>query len=467
MGSNRSRMATAPPPAAAAPGGAAPKKVPIAPRAAPVPPPKPAPKHPAEVVGALPDSDDEPDESVEWTPLTRALFTKRCDLASTQEILDNYDFDINATVTHQKTALHLAVQLAIAGLLPLPTVELLIRRGANTEAKDDRGFTVLRYAVEAEEEPNIAALLLDHGASINQVADSDGVSIFHAALKNRGSTTRRTILRLLLAARSDFPKFSVANDGSSTLHVVLERPDPGIWLDAMVKDLFFTLQFNRAQDKAIAWTALATKPAAMCEGELHLRYCTGLDRHRMLQVDAKSLYDRQQRRENRRKERNAGGEPNQQSTPPKKTTTAPTMFSPPGRRKAEECLLDEEEAEEGDAQEKSKRLLIKEAKRQKYQTASFKAQFTHFGLAASVRHPQPSLPLSFRDRQTHRESGGDFGVVNDCTKCCGQNDSSIFDVEDCNAETPLSVAGRLGLGEEAALILNHQAYLMLENYMLL
>jgi ankyrin repeat protein len=80
-------------------------------------------------------------------------------------------------------------------------VGLLLARGADVNARDNRGQTALMLAsTSSSEEVAIVTLLLDRGAHV-RARDTRGHSAMALAAKNRHTETVRLLKRALAASR--------------------------------------------------------------------------------------------------------------------------------------------------------------------------------------------------------------------------------------------------------------------------
>ncbi|MBR1437053.1 MAG: ankyrin repeat domain-containing protein, partial [Synergistaceae bacterium] len=71
-------------------------------------------------------------------------------------------------------------------------VKLLLENGANVQAVDERGGTVLMYAA-SRSEPEILKLLLDNGAEIN-AQDESGITALMLAVRSNSSEAIKLLL---------------------------------------------------------------------------------------------------------------------------------------------------------------------------------------------------------------------------------------------------------------------------------
>ena len=105
----------------------------------------------------------------------RALHWAACEgHADVIEVLLKHGANVNAKDNGGWTALHWAAKLGHADV-----VEVLLKHGADVNARDDRGWTALHVAGNAD----VAEILLQHGADIN-AKDNDGKTALYFAQRN-------------------------------------------------------------------------------------------------------------------------------------------------------------------------------------------------------------------------------------------------------------------------------------------
>ena len=95
-------------------------------------------------------------------------------------------FDVNATMSekHKIACLHAAAYYCQS----TNTLEALIKKGANVNAKDHYGMTPLFYAIKSKNY-SAAQFLLQHGANVNE-KDNHGITPLHLSAKMyEGATT--------------------------------------------------------------------------------------------------------------------------------------------------------------------------------------------------------------------------------------------------------------------------------------
>ena len=61
---------------------------------------------------------------------------------------------------------------------------MLIDKGAEVDARDDRGFTPLRYAAGSSADPEVLRTLIRAGANVNATSRNGGTPLFSAAATN-------------------------------------------------------------------------------------------------------------------------------------------------------------------------------------------------------------------------------------------------------------------------------------------
>ena len=86
--------------------------------------------------------------------------------------------DVNAKDNNGVTA------LMVATLNNTEAVSLLLEAGADVNAKTDWGMTALMVAASLNKTPEVIDLLLKHGADINEKSNSGGTALMYAALNN-------------------------------------------------------------------------------------------------------------------------------------------------------------------------------------------------------------------------------------------------------------------------------------------
>ena len=127
-----------------------------------------------------------------YTPLFTALKTGQEKPAMK---LIELGFDVNATMSekHKTTCLHAAAFYCQS----TNTLEALIKKGANVNAKDHYGMTPLFYAIENRNYLT-AQFLLQHGANVNE-KDNHGITPLHLSAKMyEGATIDTTKMTELL-----------------------------------------------------------------------------------------------------------------------------------------------------------------------------------------------------------------------------------------------------------------------------
>ena len=63
-------------------------------------------------------------------------------------------------------------------------ITVLIDNGAEVDARDDRGFTPLRYAAGSSDDPGVLRTLINAGANVNATSLNEGTPLFSAAFSN-------------------------------------------------------------------------------------------------------------------------------------------------------------------------------------------------------------------------------------------------------------------------------------------
>ena len=99
-----------------------------------------------------------------------------------------------------------------------------LNRGANINAKDDRGLTPLHYAARGSTDVSVVALLLDRSADVNATS-IQGFTPLHTAV---GDNTRPSVIELLLDRGADIEARD--SNGGTPLHhaVILVNEDPSV-----------------------------------------------------------------------------------------------------------------------------------------------------------------------------------------------------------------------------------------------
>ena len=97
-------------------------------------------------------------------------------------------------------------------------------RGANINAKDDRGLTPLHYAARSSTDSSVVALLLDRGSEVNATS-TEGFTPLHAAVSGN---TEPSVIELLLDRGADIEARD-QNDATPLHHAVLfVNEDPSV-----------------------------------------------------------------------------------------------------------------------------------------------------------------------------------------------------------------------------------------------
>ena len=80
------------------------------------------------------------------------------------------------------------------GPFNLPAIKQALEKGADVDEGDAKGRTSLMMAVSSEETEDLVKLLLNYGANVN-ARDCDGNSVLHYALQMMNQSVIRTLLR--------------------------------------------------------------------------------------------------------------------------------------------------------------------------------------------------------------------------------------------------------------------------------
>lgn len=137
------------------------------------------------------------------------------DLDAIRVLLD-HGADVNGrSRVSGATPLHMAVVPKLKPGLLKPTVELLLARGANLEAKDNDGRTPLHAAAEGST-PEAVGLLLSKGANVN-ARDGAQQTPLHA-IADKAWHDKREIVALLLTKHPDVNATDVV--GYTPLHLL-------------------------------------------------------------------------------------------------------------------------------------------------------------------------------------------------------------------------------------------------------
>lgn len=147
-------------------------------------------------------------------PLSWVVFQDPPNAIFIVQILLDYGADANevaADKLYEFRPLHLAAKMQRRDVL-----KVLLDSGAFIDAQEDRGFTLLTYAV-IEEDYQTSRLLLAHGASVG-LKDRDGNSLFTVAVLE---TANPLIAKLLLKYDVDIDERN--RFGDSAMHLAAER----------------------------------------------------------------------------------------------------------------------------------------------------------------------------------------------------------------------------------------------------
>ena len=123
-------------------------------------------------------------------PCVEALLDRRCG-----------DVDVNITSNRRMTPLHDLFESCKTGVredLPRRVMQLLLNRGADVTARDNRGYTPLHYVAQMQTFiPGIVSALVKKGADINARANNAKLPL-HCAIKgNKNFMTKGTRLSII------------------------------------------------------------------------------------------------------------------------------------------------------------------------------------------------------------------------------------------------------------------------------
>jgi len=142
-------------------------------------------------------------------------------------------FDLNEAFGADDSPLLLASRTS-----SVEVVEILLKRNAKVNRKDDKGLTALHFAViRGTEGKGIVALLLEYGADIN-VSDKSGYTPFKYAVLGNG----REITKFLIekGAKAGSTLISAVQKGNKSMAVLLEH---GWDINAVDENGFTLLDF--------------------------------------------------------------------------------------------------------------------------------------------------------------------------------------------------------------------------------
>ena len=173
---------------------------------------------------------------------------------STVKILLNAGMEIDARNCYGRTPIFQAV-----GSGHEETIRVFVEKGANVNAIDNEGWSVLHVAV-FHERITVAALLLDHGAKIN--CDADGITPLHIAALRKNID----LVELLLEYEADV---NIGNGFVGTAYNFLQLHEQG--------DVFNVLQSLSVETPAGTITGLRIAVCAKSEAKIRRLLELGAD----------------------------------------------------------------------------------------------------------------------------------------------------------------------------------------------
>lgn len=126
---------------------------------------------------------------------------------------------MDAVDANGATVLHSA---ASASTCSVPVIQLLLSRGADIQAQDKEGGSVLHWAAGFCSCVDVIELLLDHGAELNAV-DNYGTTVLHYAAVDSSTVE---VVELLLKKGADL--HAIDQEGKNVLHYARENTSPDV-----------------------------------------------------------------------------------------------------------------------------------------------------------------------------------------------------------------------------------------------
>lgn len=165
-----------------------------------------------------------------WLPLHVAAYYGAAEIAG---MLLSHGAKVNAVTSKGQTALHIAVEMAENTWLNRDadyqlTVKLLLGAGADVNARDGYGQSPIHVAAKNLDLPTMA-VLLDHGAAVEEPMEPDGRMPIHIAAARAGQLAQDAC-ELLLARGAGID--AASKDGRTPLLSAVESNCPSMikWL---------------------------------------------------------------------------------------------------------------------------------------------------------------------------------------------------------------------------------------------